>query len=71
MKDERPDIPESIAQYQDIVGMLKSTWDKDSQKRPSASEIRDALEKHLRINNEEQMSYNPFRCVFSTLHDGI
>jgi len=48
LKGERPEIPDMAAEIQDIQDLLISSWEEHPENRPSASEIRQVFERHVK-----------------------
>jgi len=62
IKGERPEMPESIENLDDIKDLISWTWKKDPKDRPSAAQVWQSLEKHVHGDSVETSgSYNPFR----------
>ena len=60
MKGERPDMPENIAEFKDVEDMIKTTWRQDPDDRPTATHIKQVLEKQLKGNEHSHQEMFPY-----------
>ena len=74
IKGERPDIPESIAEFKGVENMIETTWKQEPNDRPTATRIKHILEKQLKVDKTTQLdtslydTYNPIRYFHSFIY---